>query len=791
VNRVVNDGQEQPAMGAMGATDDLQPTPPVTRIAEEGWSQQVRPMLSQLEHYLSDPNVRLLDELKAVGGALPPDVTKMIRTYLGRVGGEMADTKLAAIRYGEMRRDASLLNYSRRYGFDNVISLGLPYSFWYLRTALHWALRAIDKPSWMANYARLRQMQRNLVNSPGFPVRLQDKMRIPIPFLPDWMGGGIYIDPMKQMFPFEQLARPWERLGADQSRIAQRAEYILLEMQANGEISDENAKAAAAHTGPAWDKALTQARMEIETETSNPFEFINLLMSWSMPLQWAYYQLKGQKEKINPLPLARLINNVAVAFGANKGKGYEKILGLPTQDEFQGYRVDRMLGTMAAEGKISGQQAVEAMLQRTGPAFEEAQRRVAQTGLVNWIGAPFGADIFPEGEQEQRGLKDVYQKAIEAWKAGDDKAMQAFFEAHPEYEARLALMREPAERLKHYLIEEVWNRYNALPDLTKQQVSDQLGSVFQMNFLEKATRNYDNIQPETLAMWAKALDLTGGQGRAVGSPLQPGRQEIPQVAGAPQINLELATPEVTAQYQDYRNESKARFPQAAELLRMLYLQPVEQQDAFRAQYPVLQGWETWRQQYFAQHPEIVPYAISEDNKVYGARADVQALYYQYQAQREQQFPGVYDRQEQYFAITDPNEAKYYLARHPELEQYWTWRRAFMKEFPQMIPYLYSEEGLAQALFGEQQARAQVDKDKQAKEWELRQWVNLMRPGGGLPEIPPTFWTPAMLRQLRGNKYADQPLSAGAAKAITSLWNSLNRPMGYGEFVEYLLTQVGQ
>ena len=175
-NRVRNDGQEQPAMGAMGATDDLQPTPPVTRIAEEGWSQQVRPMLSQLEHYLSDPNVRLPDELKAVGGALPPDVTKTIRTYLGRVGGEMADTKLAAIRYGEMRRDASLLNYSRRYGFDNVISLGLPYSFWYLRTALHWALRAIDKPSWMANYARLRQLGRNMVNSPGFPQRLQDKM---------------------------------------------------------------------------------------------------------------------------------------------------------------------------------------------------------------------------------------------------------------------------------------------------------------------------------------------------------------------------------------------------------------------------------------------------------------------------------------------------------------------------------------------------------------------------------------------------------------------------------------
>jgi hypothetical protein len=745
-----------PGMGAMGAADGLQTQAPIADILDNGYTTRVKPILDGLRRYYLSPDSRLPDTIKDLNAALPLDVVRDLRSYLGKVYGQMTDTKLAAIRYAEMRRDAALLNYNKRYGFDNVISFGLPYEFWYTRNALNWGLGAIDSPLWMGTYSMLRRMQRNMVQTAGFPQRLKDKMKISMPFLPEWMGGGVYVDPLRQIFPFEQLARPWEQAQKDTDAITRRAEQNIQQMVHDEEINQTDAQAAIQdHAGTIWEKAYTQAKIDTDSDTANPYEFINLMMGWALPLQWAYYGLSGQKEKINALPITRMVNAVTSGLGMNKGRGINlegpirRTLGMPELNQWDDYRVDRMLANMAAEGIVTADDAQRAMLDRTGPAFLQAQQRVAQMGAWSYFGAPAAVDFFPEGEATQRALQGEYQKALEVWmKDKNSTAMQDFFDKYPEYEARMALYRDPASRLKQFLISEVWNRYNGLPDLYKKQLRDQLGDLFNQAFLQKETRSYDSIDPSTLATWAT---LMGGQPPAAAGAV-----------AAQAVPVNLATPDVAAAYQDFRDQVEQRWPNIYSVQEIYYrIPPGKVQDAYAKKHPEIDQYNQFKNAYFAAHPDIIPYAIGEENKVYNANPQVQALYYQYQAQRDRLFPNVFQLQDQYYALPT-TERKAFRAQYPMLPAYWDWRREFLRQYPQMIPYIVSTESLAEAYLGETVSTPAVG-------------VGTTQAIAAPKELQE--FTPALLRALLGYYQADQPLSAGAQKELQRIWIQAGRPAG--------------
>lgn len=68
-----------------------------------------------------------------------------VRVWLGDVKRKQTDAKLAAMKWGEFQRDMVLLNYSRRTNFDRLAGMVFPYQFWYTRSMLNWAQRAIDQ----------------------------------------------------------------------------------------------------------------------------------------------------------------------------------------------------------------------------------------------------------------------------------------------------------------------------------------------------------------------------------------------------------------------------------------------------------------------------------------------------------------------------------------------------------------------------------------------------------------------------------------------------------------------
>jgi hypothetical protein len=744
-----------PGMGAMGAADGLQTQAPIADILDNGYTTRVKPILDGLKRYYLSPDSRLPETIKDLNAALPVDVVRELRSYLGKVYGQMTDTKLAAIRYAEMRRDAALLNYNKRYGFDNVVGFGLPYEFWYTRNALNWALGAIDNPLWMATYANLRRMQRNTIQTAGFPTRLADKMKVSIPFLPEWMGGGIYVDPLRQMFPFEQLARPWEQAQKDTDAITRRAEYNVQQMVHDEEISETDAQAAIQdHAGLIWEKAYAQAKLDTDSDTANPYEFINLMMGWALPIQWAYYGLTGQKDKINALPITRMVNAVTSGLGMNKGRGINlegpirRTLGMPELNQYDDYRVDRMLANMAAEGLITADDATRAMLDRTGPAFLQAQQRVAQMGTWSYFGAPAALDFFPEGEATQRALQGEYQKALEAWmKDEKSTAMQDFFDKYPEYEARMALYRDPESRLKQFMISEVWNKYRQLPDLYQKQMRDQLGDQFNDAFINKETRSYESINTQTLSMWAQVMGSI-----------------LPAAAGTiPEAPVTLASPEVAKAYQDFRDTVNQKWPNVYSALDIYYrIPPGKVQDAYAKKHPEIDAYYKFRNAYFAANPEIIPYATGEESAVAGAKPEIQQLYYVFMSSRDQQFPGVMQLQDQYYNLPAGSQRTAFRKQNPMLANYWDWRREFMRQYPQTIPYLMSVESLAETVLNEQISTPAIG-------------VGTTQAVAAPQELQE--FTPALLRALLGYYQADQPLSAGAQKELRRIWTQAGQPAG--------------
>jgi diguanylate cyclase (GGDEF)-like protein len=712
--------------------------PPLESAALEGWLKELSPLLDRAESGLTGAEGMRYDL-----AGLDPVSKKALQGYLGKVYGQLTDTKMGAIRWGETRRDMALLNYTRRYGMDNVLGTVMPYEFWMTRSMVKWATRALNKPAILANYARLRTFGDNAVEGEGFPTRLKRKMGIALPFLPEWMGGGIYADPLKQVFPFENLVSPFQKLADQNNLETKRAEGLVNQRLSDEDITaDEATQAIETHAGPVWNEAVAQARDETERDIQNPLDFAGMMAGYSLPIQWALKAAQGRTDEIGQLPVTRGVQALTASMGVGGPRGWNieagprRLLGLPEVDRFEDYRTDRMLANLAAEGLITADEAQRAMLDQTGEAFTLAQQRVSQMGLTQYLGAPLGVDFFPEGEQKQRRLAGEYDTAIGAWKRGDDQALSAFFDKYPEYQARLASFQEPEERLKRFLISEVWQAYNALPGLYKKQAREQMGDLFNDAFLNKETRSYDAIQTASLAGWAQQLGAENPQS----APAAPNA-----------LPLKLADPAIAAKVEAFNAQRSGTHQQAMDINGLLYSLPAEQQDAFRAQYQdQLKAYSAWRNRQLATQPEIIPYVTDADNGGLAALpADQQQLVYQFRALRDEQFPNLDQEQDEYFALTDKGQKRYYRETHPDLAKYWDFRSQYAAAYPTVASYIVGEDKVSAAL----------DPQYQVNQAVIQQFST------------------ELTRQWMGQQYAGESLSSGARSELKRLWAEAGQPTG--------------
>jgi hypothetical protein len=638
----------QDAEQPFGAYDEASGFVPHSGIMDSGWRQTIRPLMDAMqEGALGQLNERPLSD--AMAGLDTPSATRPagLSQYMNKVKSEMASTKLATVRWGEQQRDFALLNYNKRYGFDRTAEAVYPYELYYTREGVNLLARAIDKPALFSNYARVKMQQQRYERD--IPERLRGKIKIPAPWLPEWMGDSLYIDPLGNLFPPAMFLRPFERMQQDKNYQVIEAERVLQEWAADEKYSEaEVLQAAQTQSGTVWERAFAEAQGRREAEVSNPFDFFSVMLgpAWylSTPLSLAGIKVfpnQGDPSQVNTTPMlntlrgidtvtqgtwAEPIGNLIGALGKPE-EWVRKKLNLPEFGEYGDYYVDRQLSNMVAEGTITSEQAVMAMIERTGPLFDEARERVKMelalrvptmgalyaglnkgpaAGAQAFLPSLFGSGLLPAGELEFRGLKGEWNEAWKRADAGDTQAVPQFFDDHPEYEAYLAKGKEPEERLRSFLIGQIWDGYMALGTTNKKQAAAEMGDLFRQSFLDKETRSYDTLDVDTLTQWAQML------GKMTPAPLSPSTATSPQIPsqssgylGGGELNL--FDPMVTVVTDQYFSQRTQKFPNFYEEQQGYYaLGSKAEKSKYLLAHPEYAAYRKWQAGWYDAYPQFKP-----------------------------------------------------------------------------------------------------------------------------------------------------------------------------------------
>jgi hypothetical protein len=608
----------------------------------DAWTEQVRPALNTLKQMMIS-NVNR----KGVGQDLPPAMRDKMDAYIEQVRGDWATVNHTANSWSGHLRDQALLNYSKRRGFDQILSLIYPYQFWYTHSMFNWAKRFFDMPSWFANYGRLRNFQERAMSRPGYPSRLKGRVQIPMPFLPDWAGDSAFYDPLRKLFPFTEFFGPIDQIIKNKNEAAQKAEYLVAEWVNNGQVSQEEAtEAIATKAGPVWERAYAQSMAEMGGGTSDPLNFINLMMQPALYLSLPYFAATGKNlttggKDTSLLPITRTgkaiqaitegtgaqaIGNLVGGMMAAPETFIRQKAGLSEFGEWGEYYIDRQIANIIADGDYPVKDGLIAMMERTGPVFEEARRRTKLETSMSVPGAlplygllhepwknPMGvvtatlfgmlpAGLLPEGELRQRELSEVFKKARSAYNAGKPDALDSFFEKYPEYEARLALYDEPEERMRQFLITEVWDRYHAVESkLQKSQVKEYFGEAFTEQFMGS---DYQDISIDQLAYWSKML---GG--------VTPRTDATKAVLDSPDIKLEkleLAPKEEAVVVDAYRKARNELFPNWYAIQAHYFGLPEGERRDYLQRFPQLVEYWDWSRSYKETYPVIEKYTTQPE-----------------------------------------------------------------------------------------------------------------------------------------------------------------------------------
>ena len=564
---------DQPVRGTpMGKT-----TPPIRPDGE---------MMTELELEINILLEAFGDEVKPRIGKdfdYPEGAREALNKQLPIDKESLKEKVMAAAQMGQALRHEMLVDYATRYGVDQLAEVVFPYQLWYTRSALLWLKKLATTPGLAAFIARYEEMlERNSLS--GFPSRVGGKHMIPY-----GDNGALFFDWLSVVYPPKQIFGVIDNLADLSNTLYDETVSIITAQVRDGTLSAEAAKEAiAGRENETWNAAAAQAAATWNEENNNAITMTSLAMLPRASFTNAYYYLINQEEKINPLTMTKLGNMLAdvdpdgligvlgkiISLPENTVR---KIGGLNRDGQWGEYYVDKKLAEMAMSGMYSPDEVIRAMIDRSGPAYDEATRLAAadliatsQPGGIVWhaiqtrnldglmpaiMTALFPKGLYSEAEMEQRGLQKEYNAAWKDFANGDPEAIDKFFEDHPEYEARLAIFKEPEERLKEYMIGGIWDAYGKLSSADKSLVTDQLGTNFEVLFLDNKTRNYDQLTIDTLVVWGKQL------GAGVPASAEPTQQVTP---------LETYKPDVSAAAQQFVDYRTANFPNWYTLQKAYY-----------------------------------------------------------------------------------------------------------------------------------------------------------------------------------------------------------------------------
>ena len=549
------------------------------------------------------------------------------------VAEDMRVEKYRAMKYSDTKKDAAMLNYNQRYGFDPILTVLNPYQFWYTRSMWKWAKRMIDKPSLNNAYERMLEYE-DKNRQENLPSRLSGKWRVPMAYLSKWMGGSYYFDPLSQLFPFAQFGQSYSS-NMNEATLKARTEAILNEQCDNNLISvEEMQQALNDKKGAIWENAYTQAELEVGKEDglstlASQFISPNIFVSWYSKKQAGEDPgtLSGTrtgnaiKALTSDIPLVSKLGSIVGDAMTLPERALRKLYGYD-YNEFGQYgdqQIRKQISQMCADGEITWRQALNAMNEKQGTIWDMAadrQRKEAMYKVPGFAGAQAvkdlvsgnanigdtlstmavsaigGGSIYPTGEQTLREKKAARDQAYIDKANGDAEAVNRWYDENEDYVVRTATyIDDPEELLKYTLYQNINTTYYAQPYAQQQEIKNQLGPEFERALITKETRNYKAVPFEKLAEWNAAL---GGTNPSVGSIDVHGVQQVMQLSNK--------VIDAVAEHDELKNQL---YPGIGVIQDKYYELPKDQRKAFIAQFPRLQEYWDWNREYKNEHPEYV------------------------------------------------------------------------------------------------------------------------------------------------------------------------------------------
>lgn len=544
----------------------------------------------------------------------------------------MSSFRTAGVQYAAFRRDSALLNYNRRTNFDNLVGHMAPFAFWTTHSVFNWSVYSLDRPAMLTSYFRAREFFETAgLPDQNVPNRLKGNIRVSLPFTPEWMGDT-FINPMRFLLPFDGFMSPWEQAHNSKFSVERKTQTTLDQMLEEGIISEkEYQEAVENQSGDAWDRA--KAQVEEGGDQYDAMDFVSMTMTPHAPLMWAYNAVNENKQDIGPFtPMSRTARNLATMMGVedwsnspyNVEGRLRKSMGLPAYDKWDDYRVGRQISNMAADGtydinKIQEAMEIAALVEagkmsskdasKQNAVYKEATRRMFQESaggvwgtLTGILGIPVRA--YPTGEQKQRELAEQFSDAYQQYDDGDPEALSKFFDEHPEYESRLALFKKPEERLKTFMIDHVWAKWNEIPKVNQDELKDQLGASFADKFVNKESRSYDTISPMQLQVWLK---LMGGK------PVGTLSADVELMAEFNQ--LKLTDPETAWRVETFYNMRNEDFPDWHKLQNKYYATPEKDRAKYLKQNPQLKGYWDSRRKWMETNPDLARFLTDNEKQL--------------------------------------------------------------------------------------------------------------------------------------------------------------------------------
>lgn len=671
------------------------------------------------------------DEMARGVKAIPEDLRTAVVSWLaGDVASVQDDAKKAAVALGKLAEQRALLNYDGRYNVDNAIAYLQPFAFWRWHSAQEWAQRFIDRPALAALYLHAARDLDTVRNNPEFPTRLRGKTEIPLPLLQmvaPFLGDSMFVDIPESIFPLKQIylseAMGMKYSGVDDNTIA----GMIRTMIDTGAVSQaEGEKAIATKRGTLWETAKRDVAGSTEQQAGD----LSGLFRMHLPFDLALKIATGNAEDIGTiLPFSGLVRGLTsplvpggVTFPESTIKqGLRTLTGaqdIPMFDAFDEYRQERALRNLVADGKITPQEAVIAMMEHKGKAWDMAVDYNAKEGFIPALSSltGFRGTVFPQGEREyyqarlQRdrlvdeeikrlGYDPKTMSSEEKWDTlkrlgalGAESPITKFGLEHPEIKVTGALFAENEGRLLSYLSDEVKSRYYNLSDLDRKRIRVEMGDDF-ANFVA-GSKAKTPIEPDldTLAKWATKL----------GAYL-PKAQKVRELEATPKKEqFQLAGEKENQLYQEYLE----RYKQVAEQLSDYYALPdALSKRLYLDKHPEVKQYFEWSDKFWKDNPELakmtgrtgseaeqkpkIPIDDGETKKQLPSSVSPElAAKYDEWLERYKQVAALQDK---YYSFPEGSQQrKDFLVQNPQLKAYFEWNSKFWQENPELAALLGKE-----------------------------------------------------------------------------------------------------